>query len=103
MAVVPRVKGRVSFREHQTWYQVTGTLGAGRPAVVVVHGGPGSSHDYLLGLCVLAEDGWPVVHYDQLGNGGSTHLPGQDPAFWTPELFSDELSNLLGCLELTGD
>jgi L-proline amide hydrolase len=98
MAMAPSAKGWVSFRGYRTWYRVTGSLGGGRPAVIVVHGGPGSSHDYLLNLCVLAEDGWPVVHYDQLGNGGSTHLPDMDPAFWTPELFQDELDNLLHAL-----
>jgi L-proline amide hydrolase len=98
MAVAPSARGRVPFRDYHTWYRVTGARGRGRPAVVVAHGGPGSSHDYLLNLCALAEDGWPVVHYDQLGNGGSTHLPDADPAFWTPELFADELDNLVRSL-----
>jgi L-proline amide hydrolase len=35
------------------------------------------------------------VHYDQIGNGGSSHLPGADARFWTPELFLEELDNLL--------
>ncbi len=88
-------KGTVPFREYATWYRVTGNPGEGRPALVVVHGGPGSTHDYLLPLATFAEHGWPVVHYDQLGNGGSTHLPDADPGFWTPQLFFDELDNLL--------
>lgn len=92
---VPVTKGRAPFGRHRTWYRVTGEPGQGRPAVVVAHGGPGSTHDYLLALTSLADAGWPVVHYDQLGNGGSTHLPDADPAFWTPELFLDELDNLL--------
>jgi L-proline amide hydrolase len=95
MTVMPSAKGWVPFREHRTWYRVTGSLQSGRPAVVVVHGGPGSTHDYLLGMCSLAENGWPVVHYDQIGNGGSSHLPGADARFWTPELFLEELDNLL--------
>jgi L-proline amide hydrolase len=41
----------VPFGEYRAWYRVTGSLAAERPAVVVVHGGPGSTHDYLLGLC----------------------------------------------------
>ncbi|MEU7481173.1 proline iminopeptidase-family hydrolase [Lentzea sp. NPDC042327] len=91
-------KGTVAFRDYRTWYRVTGELGGDRPAVVAVHGGPGSTHDYLLPLARLADDGWPVVHYDQLGNGGSTHLPDADPAFWTVELFLEELDNLLTSL-----
>ncbi len=82
---------------------MTGELGAGRPAVVAVHGGPGSTHDYLLPLARLAEDGWPVVHYDQLGNGGSTHLPGKGAEFWTVELFEQELANLVQRLGIADD
>ncbi|MFE3783613.1 proline iminopeptidase-family hydrolase, partial [Amycolatopsis sp. NPDC059090] len=80
--------------------------GAEKPApraVVVVHGGPGSTHDYLLRLAGLAGLGWPVVHYDQLGNGGSTHLPGRGAEFWTPRLFLAELDNLLRALDLADD
>ncbi|XVS67897.1 proline iminopeptidase-family hydrolase [Actinosynnema sp. CA-299493] len=93
-------KGTVPFGPYKTWYRVTGDLGADRPAVVVVHGGPGSTHDYLLGLASLVEEGWPVVHYDQLGNGGSTHLRDRGADFWTPELFLDELANLLAALRV---
>ncbi|GAB2593824.1 amino acid amidase [Paractinoplanes abujensis] len=92
---VPAAKGTVPFRQYATWYRVTGAADAGRPALVVVHGGPGATHDYLLPLAAFAERGWPVVHYDQIGNGGSTHLPDADPGFWTPELFLSELDNLL--------
>jgi L-proline amide hydrolase len=95
MAVTPIAKGWVPFGGYRTWYRVTGEVGGELPAVVVVHGGPGSTHDYLLSLSALAEHGFPVVHYDQLGSGGSTHLPGKGADFWTPELFGDELDNLV--------
>ncbi|MFI9024304.1 proline iminopeptidase-family hydrolase [Streptomyces sp. NPDC053560] len=99
MAVAPSRKGTVPFGEYKTWYRVTGDLDSGRPALVAVHGGPGSTHDYLLNLAELAErTGCPVVHYDQLGNGGSTHLPGRGADFWTVQLFLDELENLLQAL-----
>lgn len=65
--------------------------------------GPGSTHDYLLGLTALAEEGWPVVHYDQLGNGGSSHLPDRGADFWTVSLFLDELDNLLSGLGVADD
>ncbi|MEV7103879.1 proline iminopeptidase-family hydrolase [Streptomyces atroolivaceus] len=103
MAVAASAKGRIPFREYRTWYRLTGTPGTGRPAVVVVHGGPGSTHDYLLGLSSLSEDGWPVVHYDQLGNGGSTHLPDARADFWTVGLFLEELDNLLRHLGVADD
>jgi len=46
----------------------------------------------------LAKDGRAVVHYDQLGNGRSTHLRDKGSDFWTPQLFLAELDNLLGHL-----
>ncbi|MFJ9523338.1 proline iminopeptidase-family hydrolase [Kitasatospora sp. NPDC101801] len=101
MALAPSAKGSVPFREHRTWYRVTGDLKSGKPVVVAVHGGPGSTHDYLLNLAELSAQGWPVVHYDQIGNGGSTHLPDRGEDFWTVQLFLDELDNLLGALGIS--
>ncbi|MFE2481139.1 proline iminopeptidase-family hydrolase [Streptomyces sp. NPDC059389] len=94
----PSAKGTVPFGPYKTWYRVTGDLSSGKPALVVVHGGPGSTHDYLLNLTRFAEAGWPVVHYDQLGNGGSTHLPDKGADFWTVQLFQDQLESLLSSL-----
>ena len=92
-------EGTVAFREHETWYRVVGD--GPKPPVVLLHGGPGATHDYLLAMAGLAQDR-PVVFYDQLGNGRSTHLPDKagDGEFWTPELFADELDNLLAALDL---
>jgi len=92
-------EGVVPFRRFQTWYRVFGELKpgfSGGPApLVLVHGGPGSTHDYLLAMADLADSGRPVVFYDQLGNGRSTHLPDRGADFWTVQLFLDELENLL--------
>jgi L-proline amide hydrolase len=90
-----RVAGQIPFDEGHTWYRVTGDLDWDNPPLVVLHGGPGSTHDYLLGLTALAAEGWPVVHYDQFGNGRSTHLPERGADFWTVPLFLAELDNLL--------
>ena len=103
MSVAASTKGRAPFGEYHTWYRVTGQLHGSRPAVVVVHGGPGSTHDYLLNLAGFATFGWPVVHYDQIGNGDSTHLPDQGVGFWTVQLFLDELDNLLRYLRIDGN
>ncbi|MEU8223317.1 proline iminopeptidase-family hydrolase [Kribbella sp. NPDC048915] len=90
--------GRVPFADGETWYRVTGDLESGVTPLVVAHGGPGATHQYLLSLTAFADlDGpaRPVIHYDQLGCGNSTHLPDADPSYWTVELFLDELDNLL--------
>jgi len=89
------VEGVAPFRGWQTWYRVTGDLSSPKTPLVVAHGGPGCTHDYVLSIAAIAESGRPVIHYDQLGNGRSTHLPEKGGDFWTVELFLDELDNLL--------
>jgi len=90
--------GTVPFEGHETWYRIDGDLDAPQAPLVVLHGGPGAAHDYLLALTDLAGDGRAVVLYDQLGNGRSTHLPGRGADFWTVELFVRELHNLVDVL-----
>jgi L-proline amide hydrolase len=88
-------EGRAPFRDFWTWYRVTGDLNAEKAPLVVLHGGPGCTHDYVDSFKELASDGRAVIHYDQLGNGKSTHLPDRGPAFWTVELFLEQLDSLL--------
>jgi L-proline amide hydrolase len=95
----PNVRiGVAPFREWETWYRVTGDLSSPKVPLVVAHGGPGCTHDYLLALAELAKDGRAVVHYDQLGGGRSRHLADRGADFWTVDLFLDELENLLTTL-----
>ncbi|GAB2975460.1 proline iminopeptidase-family hydrolase [Amycolatopsis acidiphila] len=97
----PLSTGFAPFRQYRTWYRVTGELGRGVP-LIVLHGGPGCTHNYVLSLADLADGTRAVVHYDQLGCGGSTRLPDADPGFWTVELFLAELDNLLEHLGIAG-
>lgn len=83
--------------EAETWYRVTGDLAADAAPLVALHGGPGATHDYLLSLADLGDDR-AVVHYDQVGNGRSTHYPDRGAEFWKPELFVRELQNLVESL-----
>ncbi len=95
------VEGRAGFRGVETWYRVTGDLASSLTPVIVVHGGPGCTHDYVDSFKDLARDGRAVVHYDQLGNGRSTHLRDRGADFWTVDLFLAELDNLLSHLGIT--
>ncbi|KAH9837721.1 GMC oxidoreductase-domain-containing protein [Rhodofomes roseus] len=87
---------------HHTWYKVVGDLNhtsTARRPLVILHGGPGMSHHYMLPHAQLhALFGIPVVFYDQLGIGRSTHLRDKPAGFWTMDLFMDELDNLLAHL-----
>jgi L-proline amide hydrolase len=95
-------EGMAPFGSYRTWYRVTGDLSARKAPLVVLHGGPGCTHDYVDAFKGIATRGRAVVHYDQLGNGRSTHLRDKGANFWTPRLFLDELENLLRHLKIDG-
>ncbi|TFY68097.1 hypothetical protein EVJ58_g1188 [Rhodofomes roseus] len=84
-----------------THYKVFGELAnRSRPPLLVLHGGPGLTHGYLLPLSDLALVGIPVILYDQIGNGASTHLRQKATEFWTIDLFVAELVNLVKKLDI---
>ena len=87
-------EGYAPFGNNQTWFRVTGELSSAKVPVVIAHGGPGCTHDYVDSFKDLALNGRAVIHYDQIGNGKSTHLPNASQDFWTIELFLSELDNL---------
>ena len=99
--IQPSQEGTIDFpyngETFQTFYKVFGDLKeTTRTPLVVLHGGPGLSHDYLLPISDLATTAnTPVILYDQIGNARSTHLKEKPATFWTVDLFIDELVNLL--------
>ena len=86
-----------------TWYKTFGDLSSNQVPLIILHGGPGACHEYLLRYQELTgKFGIPTIFYDQIGNGQSTHLPEKkgDGNFWTEDLFIDELNNLVDNLGL---
>jgi proline iminopeptidase len=92
----PQREGFVAVPGGSVWYRI---VGADRPGVplLVLHGGPGATHDYLETLAVLADER-PVIFYDQLGAGNSP-APA-DASLWTVARFSAELTELRRALHL---
>lgn len=88
----------------KTWFKILGDLGSTRgPALIALHGGPGAGHEYLMPFADLYKPyGIPIILYDQIGCGKSTHLPEKmgDTKFWSFELFSKELDTLIDHLDL---
>ena len=87
----------------QTWYKVIGSLEGNQTPLLCLHGGPGCTHEYLLPLIDMHKiHGIPIIFYDQVGNGKSTHLPEKngDTDFWTVSLFGKELDALVKHLGL---
>jgi len=86
-------EGTVGFRGHRVWYRVFGDGELpGRLPLLVLHGGPGATHQYLESLAALADTGRRVIFYDQIGCGRSDHPT--DPDFYSAELFVDELATV---------
>lgn len=100
----PSREGKIAFEIPErselscyTFYKVFGELDQNTP-VVILHGGPGSGHDSLIGFANLwSQYNLPVIFYDQVGCGNSTHLPetAGDESLWNIDLFKLELDNLL--------
>ncbi|KAJ8487873.1 hypothetical protein ONZ45_g14161 [Pleurotus djamor] len=99
-------EGRIPFtvgdETFETYFKVAGEIQEDGQATVVLHGGPGISHDYLLPLCDLTPQ-TAIIFYDQLGSGRSTHLQSKDISFWSIDLFIDELENLLSYFNITNN
>ncbi len=85
-------EGHVSFREFQTYYRIVGECKGNKKPLILLHGGPGSTHNYFETLDSLAEDGRAIIMYDQLGCGESS-FP-EDTALYTKEVWIEELINI---------
>ena len=103
----PGKHGRIPFTytaaaiEGETAYWIWGDLSSNKVPLIVLHGGPGMSHTYMLPLSLVSQDfGVPVVMYDQIGGGESTRFPERkgDEQTWTLEFFIAELENVISAL-----
>jgi len=70
-------EGFVRVLGYNLYYRSAGPTD-GRGTILALHGGPGSSHDYLLPLRDLNRWGYRVVFFDQLACGRSEIPPGTD-------------------------
>lgn len=89
-------EGYVQVTGGKVWYQKYENENSKTP-VIILHGGPGSSHYSLQDLKVLAEDR-SVIFYDQLGCGKSDRPT--DTSLWNLERFVEELGQIRKALSL---
>ena len=89
---VPVVGGK-----YKVW---TKRLGEGTIKVLLLHGGPGFSHDYFECFeSFLPEAGVEMYYYDQLGCGNSDRS--DDTSLWTLERYLEEVEEVRNGLGLT--
>lgn len=89
-------EGYIIVTGGKIWYKIAGKNQTGMP-LLIIHGGPGVSHDYLEPLEALADER-PVIFYDQLGCGKSDGPA--DKNLWTIGHFVEELHQVRQALEL---
>lgn len=85
-------EGYMPFRGHQVYYRIVGKRQEDKAPIILLHGGPGSTHNYFEVLDQIAETGHQVIVYDQLGCGKS-YVEGH-PELWKTETWVDELDAL---------
>ena len=74
----PTREWRVAVPGGRLYVRANGDLAGPRPPLLLIHGGPGGTHDYLLEALPLAATGdgaRAVIVYDQLGSGRSDPSP----------------------------
>ena len=95
----PDDAGHIAVKGGRIWYRIDGRrhFARGRVPLVILHGGPGASHHYLLPLVALSDER-PVVFYDQLDSGRADH-PGKK-IHWTVARFVSEIDAVRNALGL---
>jgi proline iminopeptidase len=82
---------------HRVWVKRTGNNPALR--VLLLHGGPGATHEYLEACdSYLPGAGIEYYYYDQLGSGRSDQP--EDPSLWDLDRFVDEVEQVRQALGL---
>ena len=86
-------EGYMPFLGYKTYYRVVGKNTGNKKPLVLLHGGPGSTHNYFEVLDRIAEeDGRQLVMYDQIGCGNS--YVENRPDLWNSKVWIEELIEL---------
>ena len=91
-------EGYMPFKGFKTYYRIAGETTGDKKPIILLHGGPGSTHNYFEVMDDLAADGRMVISYDQLGCGNS-FIEGH-PELFTRDVWMEELYALIRHLGL---
>ena len=83
-------EGYMPYLEYKTYYRIVGKQTGNKKPLVLLHGGPGSTHNYFEVLDRLAEeDDRQLIMYDQLGCVNS-YVDGR-PDLWKASVWIEEI------------
>ncbi|MFD1417861.1 proline iminopeptidase [Companilactobacillus keshanensis] len=85
-------EGYMPYKGYKTYYRIVGEKSKDKAPLVLLHGGPGSTHNYFELLDDIAVNGRQLIMYDQLGCGKSA-VP-SNPSLWTKQTWAEELIEL---------
>lgn len=86
-------EGYINFKDHKTYYRTVGESKCNKKPLLLLHGGPGSTHNYFEVLDDLAEkDDRMLIMYDQIGCGLS-YIEGH-PEYFTGDVWIEEMMQL---------
>ena len=92
-------EGTIPYLSYRTYYRIVGDPDSQKTPLLLLHGGPGSTHNYFEVLDQLAEkDGRRIISYDQIGCGNS-YLDGH-PELWNMDTWLGELMTVREALGL---
>lgn len=85
-------EGYMPYLGYKTYYRIVGECRDGKKPLLLLHGGPGSTHNYFEVLDILADTGRAIISYDQIGCGNS-YVDGH-PELWCQKTWDNELIEL---------
>lgn len=92
-------EGYMPFKDGKTYFRLVGEGSKDKKPLILLHGGPGSTHNYFEVLDDVAEkDDRMLVMYDQIGCGES-FIDGH-PEYFNAETWIEELEKLREYLDL---
>ncbi|WP_178198401.1 proline iminopeptidase [Ligilactobacillus sp. Marseille-Q7487] len=93
-------EGYMSFNQYQTYYRIIKPAHSTKTPLVMLHGGPGSTHNYFEIFDEFAQKyKQPIIMYDQIGCGNSS-IP-NDPSIYNRQTWLKELDALIKHLQLS--
>ncbi|OCA80711.1 alpha/beta fold hydrolase [Pradoshia sp. D12] len=83
-------EGFMPYLDFKTYYRIVGENTGNKKPLILLHGGPGSTHNYFEVLDqFVEEDGRQLIMYDQIGCGES--YVENRPNLWNAEVWTEEL------------